>query len=61
MSEAEIISKIKHNLQYPKITLELMHELKPDKWKRIPGYFITDALKELDKAGKLLNKLKGIL
>lgn len=61
MPKEKIIAKIKHSLQYPKITLELMRELKPDKWKRIPRYFITDALRELNKVDKLLTKLKSIL
>lgn len=58
MSKAEIIAKIKSKLQYPKTTLELIAELKAGKRKRVPDYFIEDALRELDKAVFLLNKLK---
>ncbi|MGA2775126.1 MAG: hypothetical protein ABSE81_03575 [Candidatus Omnitrophota bacterium] len=57
MSKAEIIAKIKDRLQYPKTTLELMAELKAGKRERIPEYFIDDALRELDKAMQLLDKL----
>jgi len=58
MTKTEVISKIKAKLQYPKVTLELVLKLKRGRRKRIPEYFITDALRELDKATKLLNKLK---
>ncbi len=57
MSREEIAAKIKNKLQYPKTTLQLFAELKAGRRKRVPDYFITDALKELDKATQLLNKL----
>ena len=58
MEREEIIAKIKHKLQYPRTTLELIKELKGGKRKRVPEYFIDDALCALDKATCLLNKLK---
>jgi len=58
MDRIEIIAKIKNKLQYPKTTLELIMELKAGRRKRVPDYFIEDALKALDKAVCLLNKLK---
>lgn len=57
MDRKEIVAKIKNKLQYPKTTLQLFAELKAGKRKRVPEYFIEDALKELDKAVRLLNKL----
>lgn len=59
MSKEEIITKIKDMLEYPKTTLELMAELKAGRRKRIPDFFIEDALRELDKAVRLLNKFVG--
>lgn len=57
MNREEIVAKIKNRLQYPKTTLQLFAELKAGKRKRVPDYFIADALRELDKAVRLLNKL----
>ena len=57
MDRKEIVAKIKNKLQYPKTTLQLFAELKAGRRKRVPDYFITDALKELDRAVRLLNKL----
>lgn len=56
MNKEEIITKIKDMLEYPKTTLELVAELKAGRRKRIPDFFIEDALRELDKAVRLLNK-----
>jgi transcriptional/translational regulatory protein YebC/TACO1 len=53
----EIIAEIKNALQLPKTTLELVMELKSGKRKRIPPEFIEDALKAINDAVKLLNKL----
>lgn len=55
----DIIADIKNKLQYSKITLQLIAELKAGKRKRVPIEFIEDALKELDKAVRLLNKFAG--
>ena len=57
MNREEIVAKIKNKLQYPKTTLQLFAELKAGRRKRVPDYFITDALKELDRAVRLLSKL----
>lgn len=54
---SEIIAEIKNKLQYPKTTLEILIELKAGKRKRIPEEFIKDALKAIDQAVRLLNKL----
>jgi hypothetical protein len=53
----EIIAEIKNKLQYPKTTLEVLLELKAGKRKRMPEEFIKDALKAIDQAVRLLNKL----
>jgi len=52
-----IIADIKNRLQYPKTTLEILMELKAGKRKQIPEEFIEDALKAIDQAVRLLNKL----
>ena len=53
----DIIKEIKHKLQYPIITLQLIADLEASKRKRVPIEFIEDALKALDKVVRLLNKL----
>lgn len=55
----ELIAEIKNKLQYPKTTLEILKELKTGKRKRMPEEFIEDALKAIDQAVRLLNKLAG--
>lgn len=57
--EQDIIAKIKNKLQYPKTALQLIAELKAGRRKNVPDEFIEDALRELDRAVKLLNKLAG--
>lgn len=54
-----IIAEIKNKLVRPKATLQLITELKAGKRKRIPDEFIEDALKDIDKIARLLNKLAG--
>lgn len=55
----ELITEIKNKLVRPKATLQLITELKAGKRKRIPDEFIEDALKDIDKIVRLLNKLAG--
>ena len=55
----KIIADIKNKLQYPKTTLQIIAELKTRKRKNIPIEFIEDAIKALDQAVKLLNRLAG--
>jgi hypothetical protein len=56
---AEVVAEIKNKLVRPKATLQLITELKAGKRKRIPDEFIEDALKDIDKIVRLLNKLAG--
>ena len=56
---AEVVAEIKNKLVRPKATLQLIAELKAGKRKRIPDEFIEDALKDIDKIVRLLNKLAG--
>lgn len=58
-SKEEAVAEIKNALQYPKTTLEVLRELKAGKRKRFPDEFIDDALKAIDDAVRILNKLAG--
>lgn len=58
MDRKDIVSKIKNKLQYPKLTLELLRDLRAVKRRKILDEFIEDALKEIGKIIKLLKKLE---
>ena len=58
-SKEEAVAEIKNALQYPKTTLEILRELKAGRRKNIPDEFIDDALKAIDDAVRILNKLAG--
>lgn len=58
-SKEEAVAEIKNALQYPKTTLEILREVKAGKRKNLPDEFIEDALKAIDDAVRILNKLAG--
>ncbi len=58
-SKEEAIAEVKNALQYPKTTLEILRELKAGRRKNLPDEFIDDALKAIDDAVRILNKLAG--
>lgn len=58
-SKEEAVAEIKNALQYPKTTLEILRELKAGRRKNLPDEFIDDALKAIDDAVRILNKLAG--
>lgn len=58
-SREEAIAEFKNALQYPKTTLEILRELKAGRRKNLPDEFIDDALKAIDDAVRILNKLSG--
>ena len=58
-SREEAIAEVKNALQYPKTTLEILRELKAGRRKNLPDEFIDDALKAIDDAVRILNKLSG--
>ncbi len=58
-SREEAVAEVKNALQYPKTTLEILREVKAGKRKNLPDEFIEDALKAIDDAVRILNKLAG--
>jgi len=58
-SKEEAVAEVKNALQYPKTTLEILREVKAGKRKNLPDEFIEDALKAIDDAVRILNKLAG--
>lgn len=58
-SKEEAVAEVKNALQYPKTTLEILREVKAGKRKNLPDEFIDDALKAIDDAVRILNKLAG--
>ena len=58
-SKEEAVAEVKNALQYPKTTLEILRELKAGRRKNLPDEFIDDALKAIDDAVRILNKLTG--
>jgi len=58
-SREEAVAEVKNALQYPKTTLEILREVKAGKRKNLPDEFIDDALKAIDDAVCILNKLAG--
>lgn len=58
-SKEEAVAEVKNALQYPKTTLEILREVKSGKRKNLPDEFIDDALKAIDDAVRILNKLAG--
>ena len=53
----DLVEVIKEKLQYPKLTLELLSELKASRRKNIPQEFIDDALKAINTIEQVLDKL----
>ncbi|MDD5736692.1 MAG: hypothetical protein PHH20_00180 [Candidatus Omnitrophica bacterium] len=58
-SKEEAVAEVKNALQYPKTTLEILREVKTGKRKNLPDEFIDYALKAIDEAVRILNKLAG--
>jgi len=58
-SKEEAVAEVKNALQYPKTTLEILREVKSGKRKNLPDEFIDDALKAIEDAVRILNKLAG--
>lgn len=56
ITNKEVIAEIKNSLQYPKTVLEIILEKKIYQ-NHFPEYFLTDALKAINKIVKQLNKL----
>ena len=53
----EVIAKIKHQLQYPQLILQLIVDLPKKSFKNIPPEFFADALKAIKKINRLLEQL----
>ena len=58
-SKEEAVAEIKNALQYPKTTLQILREIKAGRRKSLPDEFIEEALKAIDDAVRILNKLAG--